>query len=58
MVSFNSKSESARSEPINHAMDPNLSDSKHMWDDIKSYPTRQVSAEQLAKDICSIKDEI
>jgi hypothetical protein len=29
-----------------------------MWDEIKSYPARQVNAEQLVKDINSIKDEI
>ena len=58
MGSFNSKSESTRSEPINHVIDPKLSDSKRLWDEIKSYPVRQVNAEQLVKDICSIKDEI
>ena len=53
MGAFNSKSESTRSEPSNHVIN-----SKRMWDEIKSYPVRQVSAEQLVKDICSIKDEI
>lgn len=50
MGEFNIKSELTRSEPINPVIDP-----KRMWDKIKSYPVRQVSAEQLAKDICSIK---
>jgi Arc/MetJ-type ribon-helix-helix transcriptional regulator len=55
---FNSKSEAIRSALIKYAMDLNLLDSKFMWNEIKSYPGRQVSAEQLAKDIRSIKDEI
>ena len=55
---FNNKLESARSEPVNHIIDSKLLDSRRMWNEINSYPTRQVSAEQLVKDICSIKDEI
>jgi hypothetical protein len=55
---FNSKSEAIYSALIKYAMDLNLLDSKFMWNEIKSYPMRQVSAEQLAKNICSIKDEI
>lgn len=55
---FNSKSEAIRSALIKYAMDLNLLDSKFMWNEIKLYPRRQVSAEQLAKDIRSIKDEI
>ncbi len=55
---FNSKSEAIRSALIKYAMDLNLLDSKFMWNEIKLYPGRQVSAEQLAKDIRSIKDEI
>ena len=55
---FNSKSEAIRSVFVKYTMDSNLLDSKYMWDEIKSYPTRQVSAEQLAKNIRLIKDEI
>jgi len=55
---FNNKSESARSEPVNPVIDSKLLDSRRMWNEINSYPTRQMSAEQLAKDICSIKDKI
>ena len=55
---LNSKSEAIRSALIKYAMDLNLLDSKFMWNEIKLYPRRQVSAEQLAKDIRSIKDEI
>ena len=58
MGSFNSKSESARSSSAKHVMDANLLDSRRMWDEIKSHPTRQLSAERLIKDICSIKDEM
>ncbi|MCL7410854.1 MAG: hypothetical protein M8350_03465 [Methanosarcinaceae archaeon] len=52
---FNNKLESARSLSANHIIDSKHLDSKCMWDGIRSYLTRQVSAEQLVKDICSIK---
>ena len=53
----NSKSEAICSALIKYALDLNLLDAKYMWNEIKSYRVRQISAEQLANDIHSIENE-
>ena len=55
---FKSKSEAIRSALVKYAIDLNIPDAKSVWGELRSYPPRRVSAEQVARDIQSIEDEI
>ncbi|NJD53637.1 MAG: hypothetical protein FIB07_12305 [Candidatus Methanoperedens sp.] len=55
---FNTKSEAIRAALIKYAMDLNLLDRKAIWREIQAHKKRNISPEQLAADIKSIRDEI
>ncbi|MEA3255889.1 MAG: hypothetical protein U9Q22_08665 [Candidatus Altiarchaeota archaeon] len=55
---FNTKSEAIRSALVKYAMDLGLFNRKRIWEEITSHKTREVSPDQLQKEIEEIKDEI
>ncbi len=55
---FTTKSEAVRSALVKYAMDMGLFSRKTMWKEITSYKRRDVSLEQLQKEIGQIKNEI
>lgn len=55
---FTTKSEAVRSALVKYAMDMGLFNRKDMWKEITSYKRRNISPEQLQKEIGRIKNEI
>lgn len=54
---FNTKSEAIRSALVHYSLELGFLGRERMWKQMKSFPTRSVSAKQLAKDLESIEDE-
>ena len=55
---FNTKSEAIRSALVKYAMDLGLFNRKKVWEEITSHKTREVSPDQLQKEIEEIQDGI
>ncbi len=54
---FATKSEAIRAAIVKYAMDLGYFNRKEIWKDITSYPKRNVSPEQLKKDLERLEDE-
>ncbi len=55
---FATKSEAVRSAVVKYAMDMGLFNRKEIWKEITSYKRRNISPEQLQKEIGRIKNEV
>jgi len=55
---FNTKSEAIRSALVKYAIDLGLFNRKKIWEEITSHKTRDISPEQLQKEIEKIKNEV
>lgn len=54
---FNTKSEAIRSALIKYAIDLKLLEKKDIWAKIEKYPRREITPEQLVKDLELLENE-
>jgi Arc/MetJ-type ribon-helix-helix transcriptional regulator len=54
---FNTKSEAVRAAIVNYSLTLGLLKRRDLWAKIQKFPRRNVSAQQLAKDLERIKNE-
>jgi len=54
---FSSKSEAIRAALINYFLKLGLMGRKEQWDEIREFPRRKVSPEQLTKDLEKLEEE-
>ena len=55
---FSTKSEAIRAALIHYFIELGMLGSEQQWEEIKFYPKRKVTSEQLAKDLERLEDEV
>ncbi|MEK6915704.1 MAG: hypothetical protein AABW89_04155 [Nanoarchaeota archaeon] len=55
---FSSKSEAIRAALANYFLKLGLLGRKEQWDEIRTFPRRKISPEQLAKDLEKLEEEV
>ena len=54
---FNTKSEAIRSALVHYSLELGLLGRERLWNKVREFPVRKVSAKQLAADLESVEDE-